>query len=99
MLSALVRAHRRKFPSGAFDAIGERQAERAMHLAIVLRIAVVLHRGRSEAETPGFVAQAGPGTLRLAFPPGWLDAHPLTLAELGHEADYLSAARTRLRFT
>ena len=98
-LSVLVRAHRRKFPTGAFGSLGERTAERVMHLAIVLRIAVVLHRGRSDAGTPGFVAQAGPGTLRLAFPPGWLDSHPLTLAELGHEADYLSAAGTKLRFS
>ena len=97
-LSVLVRAHRRKFPAGAFEMLGERRAERVMHLAFLLRIAVVLHRGRSDIGTPGIVAQAGPGVLRLAFPPGWLEAHPLTLAELGHEADYLSVTGTRLRF-
>ena len=97
-LSVLVRAHRRKFPSGAFEGPGERRTERMTHLAVLLRIAVVLHRGRSDAGMPGVVAQAGTGTLRLAFPPGWLDAHPLTFAELGHEADYLSVAGIRLRF-
>ena len=97
-LSVLVRAHRRKFPAGAFEMLGERRSERVMHLAIVLRIAVVLHRGRSDAGVPGIVAQAGPRVLRLAFPPGWLEAHPLAFAELGHEADYLSATGIKLRF-
>ncbi len=97
-LSVLVRAHRRKFPAGAFELLGERWAERAMHLAILLRIAVVLHRGRSDTGIPGLVAQAGPRVLRLAFPPGWLDAHPLTLAELGQEAHYLSVTGVKLRF-
>ena len=58
-LSVLVRAHRRKFPSGAFGALGERLEERVMHLAIVLRIAVVLHRGRSDAGMPGFRRAGG----------------------------------------
>ena len=96
-LSLLVRAHRRKFPDGAFETLGERRAERVMYLAIVLRLAVVLHRGRSDLWIPGIVAQASPRTLRLAFPPGWLEAHPLTRAELGHEADYLSATGVKLR--
>ena len=98
-LSVLVRAHRRKFPAGAFGELGKHWAERATHLAIVLRIAVVLHRGRSDAGMPGIVVQAGSRGLRLAFPPGWLDAHPLTFAELGHEADYLSVTGIKLRFT
>ena len=97
-LSVLVRAHRRKFPAGAFEMLGERWAERVMHLAVILRIAVVLHRGRSDVGMPGIVAQAGPRVLRLAFPPGWLDAHPLTFAELSHEADYLSMPGIKLRF-
>ena len=96
-LSVLVRAHRRKFPVDAFGMLGERRAERMMHLAILLRVAVVLRRGRTDAGSPGIVAEAGPGTLRLVFPPGWLEAHPLTLAELGHEADYLSVAGIKLR--
>ena len=97
-LSVLVRAHRRKFPSGVFEAPGLRRTERVRHLAILLRVAVLLHRGRSGAGIPGIVADAGAGFLRLAFPPGWMEAHPLTRAELGQEAEYLAAARFRLRF-
>ena len=97
-LSVLVRAHRRKFPSGVFEALVPRRAERMQHLAILLRVAVVLHRGRSGAGMPGIVADAGAGLLRLAFPPGWMEAHPLTCAELRQEAEYLSAARFKLRF-
>ena len=97
-VSVLVRVHRRKFPSGSFEALGEGWTERVMHLSIVLRIAVVLHRGRSDTDVSGIVAQAGPRALRLAFPPGWLEAHPLTFAELGHEAGYLSMTGVKLRF-
>ena len=97
-LSVLVRAHRRKFPSSVFEAPSLRRAERMQHLAILLRVAVVLHRGRSGAVVPGIAADAGAGLLRLAFPPGWMETHPLTCAELGQEAEYLAAARFQLRF-
>jgi hypothetical protein len=36
--------------------------------------------------------------LKLRFPQGWLDSHPLTLADLEQEADYLRAAGVKLKF-
>ena len=97
-LSVLVRAHRRKFPTGAFDALDPRRTQRVRHLAILLRVAVVLHRRRSGAGIPDLVADAGADLLHLAFPSGWREAHPLTSAGLDQEAEYLAAARFRLRF-
>lgn len=35
--------------------------------------------------------------LRLVFPPGWLDTHPLTRADLEREKDYLKAAGVKLK--
>ncbi len=37
-------------------------------------------------------------TLRLNFPLGWLDGHPLTSADLAQEADYMKAVGYKLRF-
>ena len=35
--------------------------------------------------------KAGRRKLRLKFPEGWLDAHPLTHADLETESNYLAA--------
>jgi exopolyphosphatase/guanosine-5'-triphosphate,3'-diphosphate pyrophosphatase len=35
--------------------------------------------------------------LQLGFPPGWLDRHPLTAADLRQEAQLLAAAGFTLR--
>ena len=96
--AALVRVHRRKFPANEFDALGPHDAVRARHLAIILRLSVLLHRSRASVSLPGIVAQAGDDELRLAFPPGWLAAHPLTASELEEEAGYLKAANVSLSY-
>ena len=43
-------------------------------------------------------ARAQDETLTLSFPTGWLDAHPLTRADLDQEQAYLAAAGIGLRF-
>lgn len=98
LMAILVRAHRRKFPDALFQTLPGNNQERERYLAVLLRLAVMLHRSRSDTEIPGMVAEAETGALRLAFPPGWLEAHPLTEQELNEEAAYLKAAGIKLRF-
>jgi len=99
MLTAiLVRVHRRKFSTMEFEQLGSHDAERARHLGVILRVAVLLNRARTTVSLPGIVADAGEGQLRLAFPPGWLDNHPLTASELAEEAGYLRTAKIALSF-
>lgn len=88
LLSALVRAHRRRFPTGLWrDMPGSPRV--AEHLAVLLRIAVLLHRSRGEA---GEVSvSAARRSLTLRFAPSWLDAHPLVCADLLEEAELLRA--------
>jgi hypothetical protein len=43
-------------------------------------------------------ARDGHHKLTLEFPPGWLDARPLTRADLVQEARYLSAVDLKLTF-
>jgi exopolyphosphatase/guanosine-5'-triphosphate,3'-diphosphate pyrophosphatase len=93
-LAALVRAHRRKFSSALFREVpgSERLLE---HLAVLLRLAVLLHRGRGQATRPELVP--GRRALELRFSTDWLERHPLTHADLLEEAELLRAAGFELR--
>jgi len=95
-LATLVRAHRRKIPLAEFAALP--QAEALLRLALLLRLAVVLHRARSAATPTDVHLKAEPRALKLVFPKGWLEEHPLTIADLAQEAEYVKAAGYRLKF-
>jgi exopolyphosphatase / guanosine-5'-triphosphate,3'-diphosphate pyrophosphatase len=69
----------------------------AVHLVIILRLAVLLHRGRSPAALPPIALTPGSKSLEIRFPVRWLNDHPLTSADLQQEVDYLRAAGFRLR--
>ena len=98
ILSSLVRGHRRKFPASVFEQLTPREARRARRLCVLLRISVVLNRSRADDFVPAIAALAHGEALTVAFPPGWLDAHPLTRADLEQEQAYLAAADIGLRF-
>lgn len=98
LLALLVRTHRRKFSTALFKDLFESQRERVMRLAILLRLAVLLHRSRADTPLPSFTLYAEGKTLTLSFPSGWLDQHPLTQADLAQEADYLKDAKIKLGF-
>ena len=98
ILSALVRAHRRKFPVSVFEQFTSGDARRARRLCVLLRLSVVLNRSRADDFLPGVAAEAQSDTLTVGFPSGWLDAHPLTRADLEQEQAYLAAAGIGLHF-
>jgi exopolyphosphatase/guanosine-5'-triphosphate,3'-diphosphate pyrophosphatase len=94
-----VRLQRGKFAQGAFEDLPEQWQEPIRRLAVLFRLAIVLHRSR----TPGLriplkVAAQGK-TLKLDFRSGWLDKHPLTREDLELEASHLAAAGFRLRIS
>jgi len=99
-LGALVRGHRRRFPIDLLKQLPEGQFENAWKLCVLLRLAVLLHRGRSSsASLPLLSLQCKPNkqTLYLAFPEGWLDCHPLTRADLEEETAHLKVVGLKLR--
>ena len=98
LLAALVRGHRRKLPTEVFAELPEEMQVPAERLCILLRLAVMLHRGRGGTPAPPVRARALERTLELAFPEGWLESHPLTRADLEQEARYLRAAGYLLSF-
>jgi exopolyphosphatase/guanosine-5'-triphosphate,3'-diphosphate pyrophosphatase len=98
LLAALIRGHRRKFPQDVFAALPRSQRTGAVHLCVLLRLAVLLHRARQDIELAGLRLRAGRRGLQLKFARGWLRRHPLTAVDLELERDWLGAAGLRLQF-
>jgi exopolyphosphatase/guanosine-5'-triphosphate,3'-diphosphate pyrophosphatase len=96
IVAALIRSHRRRLSSESFEELPEARAHDALRLTILLRLAVRLHRSRSPRALPAMRVRVSGSSLSLAFPDGWLDAHPLTRAELEEESAYLEEVETRL---
>jgi exopolyphosphatase/guanosine-5'-triphosphate,3'-diphosphate pyrophosphatase len=98
-LAMLVRAHRRKFPIKLFKELAPPWHKIALPLVCLLRVAVLLNRGRHASATPDFTFHLDETGLILRFPPGWLAEHPLTEADLLQETAYLQEAGLRLEFS
>lgn len=98
LLAVLVRGHRRKLRLSEFEAVPEWLRQSALRLCVLLRLAVLLHRSRSQLQLPPVTLTVTKSGLHLHFPAGWLDDHPLTRADLELEAGYLKASRFKLRF-
>jgi exopolyphosphatase/guanosine-5'-triphosphate,3'-diphosphate pyrophosphatase len=100
VLAALVRGHRRKISPSAFEVLEEGDRQPAVKLCLLLRLAVLLHRGRRDDHLPALslkIVKSEPSKLKLRFPQDWLEGHPLTAADLEQEATYLKAAGFKLK--
>ncbi|HRD93171.1 MAG TPA: exopolyphosphatase [Accumulibacter sp.] len=97
LLAALVRRQRRAFPARAFAHLPKEWARPAPRLCVLLRLAVVLHRGRSSEPLPAIALRVDRRRIVLHFPQNWLDEHPLTRADLQIEARLLRKAGFALR--
>jgi len=97
-LALLIRAQRRKFPKKDFKQFSNRCNKAMTHLAILLRLSILLHRDRSSNEQPEVLISAEPKQLFLKFPDKFIEKHPLTLVDLQLEADYLKTIKFSLEF-
>jgi exopolyphosphatase/guanosine-5'-triphosphate,3'-diphosphate pyrophosphatase len=98
VLAALVLGHRRKFPIQEFLGLPRAVQACARRLCVLLRLAVLLHRGRSPVSEPNPDVHTDGDTLSLGFPEEWLRDHPLTQLELEQEATLLASAGITLGF-
>ena len=71
----------------------------ALRLALLLRLAVLLNRSRSPIETPDVTLEVRQQAIDLRFDPEWLQANPLTVADLEREVGYMAAVRYALTFS
>jgi exopolyphosphatase / guanosine-5'-triphosphate,3'-diphosphate pyrophosphatase len=97
LLARLVGAHRRKLTLDRVEELVPPWDHSAVHLIILLRLAVLLHRGRSATALPPIELSATPRSLEVRFPARWLKDHPLSSADLQQEVDLLRASGFRLR--
>jgi exopolyphosphatase/guanosine-5'-triphosphate,3'-diphosphate pyrophosphatase len=91
LLAALVRCHRRKIPIATFDEIPPPRRTEAFRLCLLLRLAVLLNRSRVSEAEPRLAVEPDWSRMSLSFPDGWVESHPLTLADLIQERRILSA--------
>jgi exopolyphosphatase/guanosine-5'-triphosphate,3'-diphosphate pyrophosphatase len=97
-LAALIEAHRRKIPRDTLSELTLVEEETALRLAFILRLAVLLNRGRSPGALPSIDFEGGKKSLALSFPAGWLEEHPLTEADLEDEAKSMKKVGYELTF-
>jgi len=97
LLAALVRRQRKSLPAKAFAHLPKDWRPMARHLCILLRLAVVLHRGRNSERLSAVQLSVRRRRLELKFAAGWLEQHPLTRADLENEARLLHKAGYNLR--
>jgi exopolyphosphatase/guanosine-5'-triphosphate,3'-diphosphate pyrophosphatase len=97
LLAALVGNHRRKLQATSLDDLMPPWHVKALYLIVLLRLAVLLHRGRGPRSAPEVRLSVQGKSAQLEFPRGWLAEHPLTQVDLDQEAEYLAAAGFRLK--
>ncbi|MCC2658342.1 MAG: Ppx/GppA family phosphatase [Panacagrimonas sp.] len=97
LLAALVRLHRSKFAVTALDELPGSWVEPIQRLAILFRLAFLLHRSREPGLKPPVRLKVNRRSLDLGFTGNWLAKHPLTQADLAEEVGHLQAAQVRLR--
>ena len=100
LLSFLLRTHRRHLTKELFATLPEGYDIVAWQLCVILRLAVLLHRSRSNSALPELriECKVRKRSVRVFIPELWLDCHPLTRADLEEEVAYLKAVGIRLRF-
>lgn len=91
LLALLVGAHRRRLHLEVLESLSKTRARAALRLMVLLRLAVLFNRSRSPRPRPLVRLEGGEGSLTLGVPGEWLDAHPLTRADLDEERGYLAA--------
>jgi exopolyphosphatase/guanosine-5'-triphosphate,3'-diphosphate pyrophosphatase len=71
----------------------------ALRLALLLRLAVLLNRSRSTLPIPDIVITMGEQSIDLRFGGEWLQANPLTIADLDREVGYARNVDYTLTFS
>jgi len=97
LLAAMLLGQRKKLSREIFAALPTQELELALRLCVLLRLAVRLSRSRSPRPHPPFTVSARKSGLELSFPPDWIEAHPLTHADLIEEAGKLQGVGFELR--
>jgi len=97
ILSALIGVQRRKIRIGLFGHLAPADQTFVQRLAVLMRLSIRFNRDRAFEGLPEIRLKARSQGLELRLPPEWLDAHPLTRADLEAESDRIRSLGLRLR--
>lgn len=98
-MSVLVRCHRKKISIKFFTGLPEKDQKTALRLAVLLRLATLLHRSRKDESAVIEKVIAGEDSLTLQFAEFELINHPLQRVSLEQEAKYLKKVGFHLEFS
>ena len=98
-MSVLVRCQRKKITKKLFSEIPEKDQQTALRLAILLRLATMLHRSRKDEAAVIEQVIADKDSLTLQFAEHELVNHPLQRISLEQEAKYLKKVDFDLKVT
>jgi exopolyphosphatase / guanosine-5'-triphosphate,3'-diphosphate pyrophosphatase len=90
-IALLIRSHRGGFPLLAFASFSQQFERELKRLAILLRLAVILERTRTDADSPNVAIEARDEEVMLSIDSRWLADHALSRAELEWERERLDA--------
>ncbi len=96
VLSVMVRGQRRSFPKKHIKKLPDELQLSTERLTVLLRLAMVFNRGRSERADTYLKLRIEGKKLILTLPQDWLKEHPLTEADLAHEAEHLKKIDLKL---
>lgn len=96
VLAAMIGSHRRRLTTERLDELPISLQKPTLRVTLILRLAVLLNRSRSEPVLPAPRLLATKGGCTLELPRGWNEANPLALADLEEEARYVRAVGLEL---
>jgi len=98
-LAFLIGSQRHQIDTGSQKLLPRVWRETAMRLAMLLRLAVLLNRSRSALDLCDVTVSVTGESVTLAFDSSWLEANPLTVADLEREVAYLRNVGYELDFS
>jgi exopolyphosphatase/guanosine-5'-triphosphate,3'-diphosphate pyrophosphatase len=98
LLATLILNHRQRFRINSFEGLVERAQQPGLRLCVLLRLAVLLHRGRTDEQVPDISIQVDQSKVTLRFAENWLERHLLTKADLKKECQVLKDAGFSLAY-
>ncbi|MGB1139862.1 MAG: Ppx/GppA family phosphatase [Halioglobus sp.] len=88
-MALLAMGHRGKLAADALEEFSKKERARVLYLLAIMRLAACFKYVERLEQLPDFSIGADEGSLRLEFPEGWLEEHPLTAQDLVAEQSLL----------
>ncbi len=97
-LACLIDNQRHDIGTRLLNSLPRAWREPALRLSLLLRLAVLLNRSRSQLDIPPIELSVDERALALRFDAEWLASNPLTIADLEREQEYLQDVDYALSF-